>query len=58
MRYTYEIDENNGIRVWDNENPNDNGAPFLFQPDRPDTTPWDSREEAEQWAKEFIAGLE
>lgn len=58
MRYHYEIDENNAVRIWDTENPNENGAPFFYQPELPDGTPWSSREEAEQWATEFIAGLE
>jgi hypothetical protein len=58
MRYRYEIDESNAIRIWDTENPNESGAPFLYQPELPDETPWNSREEAEQWAVDFIAGLE
>jgi hypothetical protein len=57
MRYRYEIDENNAIRIWDNENPNENNAPFLYQPDQPDGTPWASREEASAWAESFISNL-
>jgi len=57
MRYRYEIDENNAVRIWDDENPNETGAPFMYQPDTPDATPWGSREEAEAWAIDFIAGL-
>jgi len=53
-RYYYEIDDNNAISVWDNENPNENNQPFLFQPDWPDNTPWASRDEAEGWVSVFI----
>lgn len=56
-RYRYEIDENNAVRIWDDENPNENDAPFLYQPDLPDGTPWSSAEEADAWAKEFINSL-
>jgi hypothetical protein len=55
MRYRYEIDEHNAIRVWDDENPNENGAPFLYQPVHPDGSEWDSREEAEDWVEAYIA---
>lgn len=57
-RYRYEIDKNNAISIWDAENPNDKDAPFMFQPDWPDTTPWANKTEAEAWAKAFIAELE
>ncbi len=57
MRYRYEIDDTNTVRVWDDENPNENGAPFLLQPDRPDGRSWADREEAQGWVDAFIAGL-
>jgi hypothetical protein len=57
MRYRYEIDSKNAIRVWDNENPNEENAPFFFQPDWPNETPWASRAEAENWAQVFIESL-
>jgi hypothetical protein len=57
MRYRYEIDKNKAIRVWDNENPNEENAPFFFQPDWPNETPWASRAEAENWAQVFIESL-
>ena len=57
-RYRYEIDAQKAIRVWDNENPNENDAPFAFQPDWPDTTPWASKAEAKAWAELFIESLE
>jgi hypothetical protein len=57
MRYRYEIDENNAVRIWDDENPNENGAPFLYQPEFPDGTQWGNRENAEEWANTFIVDL-
>jgi len=56
-RYTFEIDTDNAIRIWDSETPNENGAPFMFQPDFPDTTPWADAAEATDWAEVFIASL-
>lgn len=57
MRYRYEIDEHNAIRIWDDENPNENSAPFLYQPDHPDGRPWENRAEAIAWVDAFIADL-
>ena len=56
-RYNFEIDTDNAIRIWDNENPNDSGAPFMLQPDWPDTTPWADAAQATDWAEVFIASL-
>lgn len=57
MRYVYEINEKNEVRVWDNERPNENNAPFLFQPDWPNGTPWTDRAEAEAWVNLLIDSL-
>jgi hypothetical protein len=57
MRYRYEINEINEVRIWDDENPNENGAPFFYQPDRPNATPWADRAEAQAWVDAFIADL-
>ena len=57
MRYRYEIDDHNIVRIWDNENPNENGAPFFYQPDHPGARPWADRAEAQAWVDAFIAGL-
>ena len=57
MRYRYEIDDHNVVRVWDDENPTGTGAPFFYQPDRPDATPWADRAEAQAWVDAFIAEL-
>ena len=56
-RYRFEIDTENAIRIWDKQTPNENGAPFLFQPDWPDVTPWASSAQATDWAEVFIASL-
>ena len=50
----YEIDENFAIRFY-NEG---DSIPFQFQPDYPNLDPFDSREEAEEWAKLSIAAFE
>ena len=57
MRYRYEIDEHNAVRVWDDENPNENGAPFFLQDVQPDGRPWADRAEAQAWVDAFIERL-
>lgn len=57
MRYVFEVDEQNTVRIWDTENPNENNAPFLLQPDWPDLTPWTDAAEATAWAELFIESL-
>ena len=56
-RYRYEIDEADGfaIRCWDDENPDELGRPFLYQPHWPDNTPWASKKEAELWAQQLVS---
>lgn len=56
-RYRYEINDLNEVRVWDNENPNENGAPFFLQDIHPDGRPWADRAEAQAWLDAFIAKL-
>ena len=56
-RYIYEIDEQNAIRIWDTEVPNENNAPFIFQPDWPSGAPWADAAEATAWAELFIEAL-
>jgi hypothetical protein len=58
MRYSVEIDEANTIRIYDTQNPNENGAPFFLQPHHEDGTPFTDRADAEAWAAAFIAFLE
>jgi len=57
-RYRFEIDTDNAIRIWDNETPNEGDAPFMFQPDFPDATPWADAAQATDWAEVFIVSLE
>jgi len=56
-RYSFQIDTHKTIRIWDSEYPNENGAPFLLQPNFPDATPWVSKAQAKNWAEVFIASL-
>lgn len=55
--YEYKIDENNAIRIWNLDNPNENNAPFFYQPVHPDGVAWESKDAAEQWAKDFLDKL-
>ena len=57
MRYSYEINEKVEVRIWDDENPNENGAPFQLQDVHPDGRPWADRAEAQAWVDAFIADL-
>lgn len=51
----YEIEEGTfAVRVYQDGH----DIPSLYQPDYPDTTPWESAEEAENWAKLYIASIE
>jgi len=56
-RYKYEINENNEIKIWDLENPNEFDAPFLHQPFNPAAGSWASKEEAEEWVTNKINEL-
>jgi len=56
-RYSFKIDANNAVRIWDNLTIGDEGAPFMFQPDWPDVTPWADAVQATNWAEVFIASL-
>jgi len=58
MRYTIQINDKNEIRIWDNDNPNELNAPFLYQPDWPDGTAWANKEEAQAWADLFVESLQ
>jgi hypothetical protein len=57
MRYSYEINEKVEVRIWDDENPNENGAPFQLQDVHPDGRPWADRAEAQAWVDAFIEHL-
>jgi hypothetical protein len=48
-----EIDSNNCIYLYrENES-----VPFLKQPYWPDQTPWASRQQAQEWAEQYVAHL-
>lgn len=54
-RWTYEVDENFFVRIWDAECPLPDNAPNLFQDMDPrDGQPFESTEDATSWAEEFI----
>jgi len=54
MKYKYEIDDQNAVRVWDLENPNEENKPFLYQPNQSDGTAWESSEQAKNWIEALI----
>jgi hypothetical protein len=56
-RYRFKVGTDKAIKIWDNDNPNENDAPFMLQPDWPDLTPWASKAQATNWAEVFIASL-
>lgn len=58
-RYTYTISEDLVVEMFDTENPNDNGAPFLRQSHQPNgnATPFADRAEAEDFANKIIDNL-
>jgi hypothetical protein len=57
-RYEFEVDNQKTIRIWDTQNPNESGAPFMLQPEWPSGQPWDSKDQAESWVQVFIEELE
>ena len=58
MRFTYEVDGKNEIRVWDNENPNPDNAPFCYQPWWPsEKIPFETKEQATAWVELYIEAL-
>jgi hypothetical protein len=55
MRFKYEIDEQLVVRVWDNENQNDDNKPVLLQEIHPDGRAWENQEEVKVWVEQLIA---
>ena len=51
MNFTYTVDENNTVRIFDGINE----EPFIFQPHQPDGSEF-TAETANAWANEFIEG--
>lgn len=57
-RYTYEIDDDNVVSIFDSERPTENGAPNILQPYPPgDVNGKFTEEEARAWAESVIEGL-
>lgn len=52
--FKFTVDDDFSIRVWDLNNPNENDAPFFYQPNKPDWTPWESKEQATEWITNVI----
>lgn len=57
-RYTYTISSENAVSIFDSENPNETGAPNLYQPVKPQGgAPFASEAEAQAWAELTIDSL-
>lgn len=55
QNYYYEVDENNAVRIWDNEVIRDGGnPPQIFQPDYPNGNPFENAEASSTWAEQYI----
>ena len=55
--FKYEIDEDNIVRLWDLDRPNENDAPVLIQPYNQDGKEWKSKKEATEWVESHLAFL-
>lgn len=55
MNYTYEIDENNNVRIWLNRT--DSSDPIIYQPFSPIGDAWQNPEEATAWAESMIVDM-
>ena len=55
INYNYLILDNNTVELRETGVTLENDAPLIRQDVHPDGRAWESREEAEQWALEFIA---
>ena len=55
--YRYEVGENNEVRIWNDEYPNPDGSPFIFQPKYPGGDAWLDRDDAAAWAESYIANM-
>lgn len=55
MSYTYTVEEGtNAVRIFENGS----DVPCIFQPDYPNTTPWEDAAAAAAWAELYIASIE
>lgn len=56
--YVYEVDENNAVRIWDNNLVREGGnPPQIFQPDYPSGNPFEDAAAASAWAESYLAGV-
>lgn len=55
--YRYEVDALNAIRIWE-ASALEGEAPFMLQPEFPDTTPWKDKAQAKEWAELFIGAMD
>lgn len=57
-RFTYEINNNNEVSIYDTANPTGTGAPNIFQGHKPNSTDkFSSEAEARAWAENLIDNL-
>jgi len=56
MEYTVDIDETNTVRIWQEDRPLED-EPNFIQDIHPDGRPWESLEEATEWAEATVALL-
>ena len=49
----YEVNDNNEVRAWNDEL--EQTEPFLYQPNYPDGTPFETKQQAEEWAARWYA---
>jgi hypothetical protein len=52
--YKVNILDNNTVEVFNLDNPNENGAPFLSQDVHPDGRAWESKEETQAWIDNML----
>jgi len=59
-KYISQIDENNTVKIWAEEDYLSNPAsdPFILQDINPNGMPWENKNEAEEWANNHISLLE
>lgn len=55
--FKYEVDENNVVRLWDVDNPNEDNIPILIQPQKPTDEEWSNKKEAIDWIEGYLEDL-
>ena len=54
VAYTVDSIDPFAISVWNIDNPNPDGTPFLYQPQQPDGTPWPDQATAQAFADQWV----